>query len=377
MMLDALAGLGLVLAALPAALTLANLPLFRAPRRRGNGADLPPASILIPARDEQKRIGAAVRHALASEGIETEVVVMDDHSTDRTAAIVRGLMEDEPRLRLESAPELPADWSGKPHACQALADRTSSPVLVFLDADVRLERDGVARAVRFLVDSGADLCSGFPRQETGSLVERLVIPMMHVLLLGYLPLIGMRLSRSPMFAAGCGQLMVVRRDAYERAGGHAAVRTTFHDGLTLPRAFRRAGLVTAIFDGTRVARCRMYRGAREVVLGLAKNAREGMAGPVGIWAWSVLLLGGHVLPAGLAVVGALVAPASGWFRLAAIATALGIGSRLVLALRFRHSLVGALLHPAGAALLVGIQWFARLRREGGGVAWKGRVQVGG
>ncbi len=375
MSLDALALAALVLAALPAALTLLNLPLFRAPRRPPASAGLPPVCVLIPARDEEARIEESVRAALASEGVDVEVVVMDDHSADRTREIVLALAEDEPRLRLERAPELPAGWCGKPAACQALADRTSAPVLLFIDADVRLERDGVARAVGRLLDSGAALSSGFPRQETKTLAERLLIPLMHVLLLGYLPLPGLLLTRHPMFAAGCGQLMVARREAYEEAGGHAAVRTTFHDGLALPRAFRRAGLATDVFDATHVARCRMYDGAREVVLGLAKNAREGLAGPVAIWIWSALLLGGHVLPAALAVAGVLAAPGAGWTRLALAGAALTLGTRVVLALRFRQSLLGALLHPVGVLLLVAVQWFARLRR-GGTLAWKGRVQVG-
>jgi hypothetical protein len=246
---------------------------------------------------------------------------------------------------------------------------------VFLDADVLLAPDGVARAVAFLDDRDADLVSGFPHQITGSFTERLLIPLIHFVLLGYLPLPGMRWSRSEAFAAGCGQLFILRREPYREAGGHAAIRTTFHDGLQLPRAFRRAGHTTDLVDADRLASCRMYSGGRDTVQGLAKNAHEGMAGPTAIWVWTVLLGGGHVLPAVLALIGAVVAPHSTWLPLAAAATGVGIATRLVLALRFRQSLVGALLHPVGVAVLLAIQWSAwSLRRRGGGVAWKGREQ---
>src|SRR3546814_3618215 len=77
----------------------------------------------------------------------------------------------------------------------------------------------------------------------------------------------------------CGQLIAVRRAAYERAGGHAAIRSSLHDGLTLPRAFRRCGLRTDLFDATEIASCRMYEGARAVWAGLSKNATEGMSTP--------------------------------------------------------------------------------------------------
>src|SRR5207244_4018469 len=130
--------------------------------------------------------------------------------------------------------------------------------------------------------SGADLGSGFPRQETGTLLEKLVLPLIHFLLLGYLPLIGMRWCRHPAFGAGCGQLFVTRRDAYEAVGGHVAVRASLHDGLTLPRAYRRRGLKTDLCDATELADCRMYRSGRELWYGLAKNAREGLAHPKAI-----------------------------------------------------------------------------------------------
>lgn len=374
------AAIALGLAALPAGMTLVNLLFYRAPRRSSveGAADLPKTAVLIPARNEEPRIGRAVTAALASRGIDIEVVVMDDHSTDRTAEIVRDIAARDPRVRLETAPELAPGWGGKPHACQALADSTTAPVLLFVDADVTLQPDGVARAVRFLEDSRADLVSGFPRQITRTILEKTVIPLIHFVLLGYLPMPGMRFTNGEGFAAGCGQLMVVRRDAYRAIGGHATVKTSFHDGVKLPRAFRQAGKKTDLFDATPLASCRMYHDGREVIEGLAKNAHEGMGGPVGIWVWSVLLLGGHVLPALLVALGAVIAPASLGLRLAVTALVLGLANRLVLALCFRQSWVGALFHPFGVSVLVAIQWYARYRRDSGAaITWKDRVQIDG
>lgn len=379
MILTALAIIGLALAALPAGLTAVNLVVFRPPRRGGVDDDRRPrVSVLIPARDEEARIGRAVDAARGSRGVDVEVVVMDDHSSDRTAAIVRGIAAGDPRVRLEEAPPLPPGWGGKPHACHALAAAASAPVLVFIDADVELAPDGLARAVTFLDESGADLVSGFPRQLTGSLAERLLIPLIHFVLLGFLPLRAMRRSTEPAYGAGCGQLMVVRRSAYDAAGGHGAVRATFHDGLQLPRALRRAGSRTDLFDATGVASCRMYDGARQVVEGLAKNAHEGMAAPGAIWLWSFLLLGGQVLPAGLVTAGALLDPTPAWFAVSLVALLLSLATRTALAIRFRQPIVGVLLHPFGVGALVGIQWLAWWRRQAGRAStWKGREQPDG
>jgi cellulose synthase/poly-beta-1,6-N-acetylglucosamine synthase-like glycosyltransferase len=318
-------------------------------------------SVLIPARNEELSIGAAVDAVQRSRGVEFEVVVLDDGSTDRTAAIVR-----DAGVRLESAPPLPAGWCGKQHACHVLASHARHDLLVFVDADVRLAEDALVRMAAFVEDRGVDLASGFPRQETVTFLERLLLPMMHWVLLGFLPIDAMRRRRDASFGAGCGQLFVARRDAYAKAGGHAAIRASLHDGVKLPRAFRLAGLKTDLFDATDLATCRMYRSAGEVWRGLAKNATEGMASPGGILPWTILLGGGHVLPFVLLALG--IEPA-----VAATACGFSLAPRLAAAARFRQSFLGAVLHPIGVAVLLSIQWTAFLGRLAGRrPSWKGR-----
>ncbi len=201
-----------------------------------------------------------------------------------------------PACALVDGPALPAGWCGKQHACWVLAHKASFDVLLFLDADVRLASDGLARMVAFLHQSGADLVSGIPFQETPTLIEKLVIPIIHFVLLGFLPLRRMRASRNPAYGAGCGQLFLAKRSSYEKAGGHSAIRTTLHDGVKLSRSFRAAGLVTDLCDATPVARCRMYKSADELWHGLAKNAIEGLGAPSMIVPSTLLLLGGQVSP---------------------------------------------------------------------------------
>jgi len=368
---------GLVLALVAAVMVGVNLQCYRTPPLREN-RETPLVSILIPARDEEGYIARVVESALASRGVDLEVVVMDDHSTDRTVEIVQAIEARDPRVRVEPAPPLPEGWAGKQHACHALAESARGAVLLFVDADVVLDPDGVARAVGFLEASGSDLVSGFPRQITGTWMERLVIPLIHFILLGYLPLPAMRRSGRESFAAGCGQLFLVRRPAYERSGGHASIRASFHDGLQLPRSFRRAEFKTDLFDATQVATCRMYHNASEVIRGLAKNAHEGMAGRLAIWVWSAILLVSYVVPPVLVVAGWVMDSRDTWWSIAVAATVVGIATRLVLALRFRQSIFGALLHPLGVAILVLIQWYSWfLRRIGRGVEWKNRAQVSG
>jgi hypothetical protein len=220
--------------------------------------------------------------------------------------------------------------------------------------------------VAFQQGSGADLVSGFPRQITVTVLERLLIPLIHFVLLGYLPIFFMRRSKSPGFAAGCGQLMLTTAAAYRESGGHSRVRATLHDGLRLPAQYRTARLRTDIFDATDVATCRMYRSAGQVWSGLAKNAVEGMAAPSRIVVFTVLLAGGHLLPFVLLA----AAPSAG----AAAAVALAYAVRAGGAIRFGHSVFSAVAHPVGIFVLLAIQWYSLVRHLLGLPAvWKDRA----
>jgi len=266
-----LAWASLVLAAIPAFLTFANLRLFEPPPRPPADGPRPEVSVLVPARNEAAAISRLIADVLASRDVDLELVILDDSSEDATASLVTAAADRDPRVRLVSGGPLPAGWCGKQHACWQLARAARHDIWVFLDVDV-----------------------------SPSPVEWLLLPLIHFVLLGYLPIARSRQVNSPSLAAGCGQLFVTRRADYERAGGHAAIAASLHDGVKLPRAYRRAGLATDIFDATAIASCRMYATSRDVWRGLSKNATEGIGSPATILPFTILLGGGQVLPVVLA-----------------------------------------------------------------------------
>ncbi|MFM8413451.1 MAG: glycosyltransferase family 2 protein [Planctomycetota bacterium] len=367
---------GLVLAAIPALLTIANLRQFQPPPAPLAAGPLPDVSVLVPARNEERAVERLVADVLASRGVNLELVILDDSSEDATASIVERLAARDPRVRLVRGGPLPAGWCGKQHACWQLARAARHETWVFLDVDVSPVPDAIARSVAFLEASGAALGSGFPRQLTGSLLEWLLLPLIHFVLLGFLPLARSRQVNSPSLAAGCGQLFVTRRADYERAGGHVAIRDSLHDGVKLPRAYRRAGLVTDIFDATTIASCRMYATSRDVWRGLSKNATEGIGAPATILPFTVLLLGGQVLPVVFAGWG-LATGFAGWPAggpaVALAAAAVAYVPRLLDALRFRQSLTSAIAHPVGIVVFLAIQWVALARKTLGlQTTWRGR-----
>ncbi len=139
MIWTALAFISFALAAIPCALFLMNLRLYRPlPARAEEGR--PPVSVLIPARDEEHNIRATLETALASTSLEIEVIVLDDHSADATAEIVAEFAKRDSRVRLVTGEPLRYGWCGKNFACHQLAQAARHPLLVFMDADVRVSR---------------------------------------------------------------------------------------------------------------------------------------------------------------------------------------------------------------------------------------------
>jgi hypothetical protein len=243
----------------------------------------------------------------------------------------------------------------------------------------------------FQQSSRIPLVSGFPRLITIGFMESMLLPLIHFVLLGFLPLQRMRATTMPAMAAGCGQFMMVTREAYFASGGHEAIRATMHDGLLLPRAFRNAGFRTDLADLTSVARVRMYDSPAKVWQGLAKNATEGIASPTRIVPITLLLAFGQIVPT-LLVVTILAAGLYLWNHQAFIvgvertwtSAAWGLGffvtlaasylPRLLAVRRFKQPLMSALLHPFGVALLLCVQWYALLRQLlKRPVSWRQRV----
>lgn len=350
---------------------LANVRIYQ-PAQKFGEADTRSVSVLIPARDEEDKIERVLNSVLASTDVDLELIVLDDHSEDRTAAIVESVRQHDDRVRLVSGERLPAGWCGKQYACWQLAQAARHELMLFIDADVQLAPTAISLAANELIQRDVSLLSGVPRQITSGFSDGLLIPLIHFILLSYLPQWINRERNDPALAAGCGQFFLTTKRAYEQTGGHSVIKASMHDGLNLPKSYRQAGESTDLIDLTDLVSCRMYERSSDVWSGLAKNAVEGIAAPSRIVPFSALLLGGHVAPMILLGVG-IATDAVVLTSIAAVALALSYVVRLNAVRRFRQPVWSALLHPLGVAAFVGLQWFALGRHLlGHRPTWRGR-----
>lgn len=359
----------------------AQLPkLGAAPGTRAEKALPAPASsralhlsVLIPARNEADNIGDCLSSVLASStgGIGAEIIVLDDSSTDGTGAIAAAAGGG--RVRVLKGRELPEGWLGKSHACAQLAEASSGDWLLFLDADVRLQQGALQAALSAAAAAGGGMITGFPRQITGSWLERLVVPLMVFTIICHLPIPLVRSSRDPRFVAAHGGFILIHRDSYYECGGHEAIRSELVDDMALARAVKRSGGTVTLMDVTEQVFMRMYHNARQVWYGYRKNIYAGIGRrPVLLLAVLIAYLSLYVAPAAAVLYyglsgqpGVLLWPAAALFASLAVKRTSDAAGR--------QPFWFCLLLPVSMfclSLIAVASW--RGSRTRGGYEWKGR-----
>jgi hypothetical protein len=348
---------GSALAALGTAHAALNALLLRRPAAPGSEAGTGSSartSVLVPARDEAATIAACL-DSVRGQAVD-EVLVLDDGSSDGTAAVAAAH-----GARVLPGTPLPPGWLGKPHACRQLAAAASGDVLVFLDADVRLRPGALAAAVALLDETGLDLIAPHPQQQTGTVAERLVQPLLQWSILTFLPVRLAERSPRPSLAAANGQFLVVRRTAYERAGGH--VPDAVLDDLALLRALKRSGGRGGVVDGTELATCRMYAGWAELRDGYGRSLWAAFGSPAGTAAVLAALGAAYVLPPVAALFGS---------RAGRCGYAVAVLGRMITARRTGGRVGDAFGHPVSVLLFGVLAVRSHVVHRRGALRWKGR-----
>jgi chlorobactene glucosyltransferase len=358
---------GVALIALSNARALRRLDAFHLTA----GAPQPFVSILVPARDEAAHITACLRALLAQRYAPYEVIALDDASTDGTGALLAELAQADARLRVLRGRPVPPGWLGKQWACAQLAEAARGEVLLFTDADTRHAPGALAAAVAAHQQTGAQLVSALPRQEMLTLGEQLSVPLLGWSLFCFLPLALAHRWQRPALSAGIGQFMLITRAAYQRAGGHAAIRAHAADDLALTRRVLASGGRWRLLDAGALVRCRMYSGWGAAREGFSKNllaAFDYRALPyLAIWLWvgAAFVAPPAALLLALAGLGALWLPAL-------LGTALGAGIWAGYARRFGLPGRVALLYPAVVVTAVALALRSLVLTRAGRATWKGR-----
>ncbi len=334
----------------------------------------PAVAILIPARNEEANLPACLESLLAQTYGNFAVWVLDDHSGDRTAAIAAEFAVRDPRVHHLSGSDLPPGWLGKHWACQQLAEASQGEILLFVDADTRFHPQMLADTVGMMEAQRLDLLSAFPRQEMGTIGERLLVPYFQFVALAYIPLFLARPLRIPAFAFAIGQFLGFRRTAYEALGGHAAIRQEAVDDIAFARRAVSHRLRWGLADATRRVSCRMYHGFSEARRGFSKNVFAAfdyrLLPYLFIWFWCLLA---YLEPLGVLLWATFGNPVVYFsLPLALSCQALVISLWLIPCLRLGIPVSPALLYPLTYLVNMEVGLRAVVLALRGGAEWKGR-----
>ncbi|MFD6057560.1 glycosyltransferase [Rhodococcus wratislaviensis] len=373
--------IGSLISVLGLATTVANL--CRAPRLpTAAGPITEPVTVCIPARDERDRLPNLIGDLREQRGVDDlRVFVYDDASADGTADVAEAACGADPRFSVvRGTAEPPPGWVGKPAACHRVSEhafaqgRGDGGILVFLDADVRLRPGALNAACAALRESEAALVCPWPFQQTGSVTEVLVQPLLAWSWAATLPVGVANRSRRPSTAVACGQFMVFDSAAYLGVGGHRAVADSLTEDLDIARLLRTRGHATTLVVAGRSASCRMYEDADALRRGYdrwlwtAFGSRLGTVAVLGAASVAfavppVAFAAGRGRVRRWGAVGYLTATTS---RLCA--RALERGDRLTVA-----DVAGALAHPLSVAAVTALTVSSHRNRRRGRTRWKGRT----
>jgi GT2 family glycosyltransferase len=199
-----------------------------------------------------------------------EIVVIDDNSADKTAELVTAWRQSTSSVRLFQAGPLPPQWTGKNHAVAVGAAHATQPWLLFLDADAQMLGGALERVFGYVEQHKLEALSLSPEQQMRSLWERAVLPVVFAELAAVFPFDVINDAASPLAAAN-GQFILIRRAAYEKIGGHAAIASEVLEDVRLAERIKRAGLRYQFAPGYGLVRSRMYRDWHSQWEGWSKN----------------------------------------------------------------------------------------------------------
>jgi chlorobactene glucosyltransferase len=372
--LDNLWGIGIFLTAL-LLIEISNSIALRRIESFSKPNSGPLVSILIPARNEEFNIRKCVNSVLAQNYSDFELIVLDDNSTDSTSQILAKIAGSNARLRLIRGEKLPSGWTGKNWACHQLSVSATGDILLFMDADTYMLPTALNATVGALQDNQIGLLSALPSEETGTWGEKLIVPIIHWAIFCIMPLMLAFKKRIPAISVSHGQYMCFTREAYDRIGGHAAVRNRVVEDKEITRLIVKAGIKWRLFDGSNILGCRMYRTSKEASEGLIKNLFPffGYNIPyfIFVWVWLLIVFWQPVVTLILLAAGVNIDIKY------IIPSFVNLGLSLVIwgifYWRFKFPFYLTFLYPVTQIVTSTVAMCSMVRNLKGTAAWKGRV----
>lgn len=249
----------------------------------------PTVSVLIPARNEEKNIERCVQSLINQDYKELEIIVINDRSTDNTAQIVEKLALQDERITLLTIDQCPDGWSGKNNALSRGVEIATGSFFVFTDADTHHRPSCIGTALGYAMKNQVDLLSLNPHLVTNSFWENVIMPIAGAVLMIWYP-IELINNHGNHRAYANGQFIMMTREAYERTGGHKAVKTELLEDLALALKIKQAGMRLRVLWAPELYSTHMYTSFQDIWRGWVRIFLHGLYRSVTKMAASLLLM---------------------------------------------------------------------------------------
>jgi chlorobactene glucosyltransferase len=343
----------------------------------------PPATILIPAKDEGERVRSCLRSALAQDYPSFKVIAVDDRSVDETGRVMDEVAQESPNLKVLHIPHgsLPEGWTGKCHALSQAVKDADGRWLLFVDSDAIIEPHALRQCVALCEAKDVQLFSLMPKLECHGIWESLLVPLAGCCASTMFLVALTNNDHLPRLAFANGQFLMMRKDVYDAIGGHAneSIRDKFCEDLAFARMLKPQGRRVRVSWGADLLTVRMYSSLSSIFKGWGRNFYAGSLGKP----WQILLAIFFVIVCSFSAYAALgwsvyrffepvnAYGAYGWLSAAVVHMAFITGVLGMVYSWSGNSKLNGLFFPISGTMLLGILFKSLKMCITGKVEWRG------
>ena len=335
-------------------------------------------SVLIPARNEETKIGLSLAALVLQRYTPMEILVLDDDSGDNTLEIIRSFEQIDDRIRVIQGKELPDGWIGKNWACHQLFNEAKGDYLLFIDADTILAPGVITASMHEASSQSADLLTVMPKRMAGCVAEKLMYPFLDWFLFSWLPMRAAHKRKNSYLSASFGQFMLFKTESYNKIGGHYSIWNNPLDDFSLGRMVKRSGLKWLLFSGAGSVDVLAGKGNVDAFMSISRSLFPAINYSFMVFMLLFALLFGMCFIPISTIVGfdKLSSPGSEFVFISYLSLSLIAISWVIVCKKFEHSIVTVVFYPLCISLMFIAAWHSVIAYNLHLTTWKDRRLFG-
>ena len=361
-----------ILYLIPTIVASLNLVFFNSNNYKSISKQKNKVSVLIPVRNEEKNIEKCVNSVIIQGEIVGEILIYNDHSTDKTETIIKSLVKKYKNLvKKTETKNLPKGWLGKNYACYRLAISSKSENILFIDADTTLRKNAISNLFMIYSESDNSMISAWPKIVMKNKIEKLLMPILNLIVFTIFPYIISTKINIPSLGIAHGACIFFNRKKYMKLGGHKLVKNNFFEDTSLAKIWRTFGEKSNIINGENIIEVRMYKSFREITEGFTKNFYPALGNIIRFFVFQIYFLFSYILFPILMLFFIFQSRINILFF---IVIFISLAPRIMINIKFRYGITSLVLNPVSIIIMLYIgfrsYYHSSIKKN---ITWKKRM----